>query len=727
VWEEAFHYHKDKRLDSEVWDAIVAQNLVILGMGVAREVWAIRRHVFTKSFAAYVVRPGTLPARRIQAHCWGVRLGLPSSLVRRKNRPLLPLGDMADWADPATGVPPLKHSDAAWRAKGGAALGHDPFNEPTQDGPQVIGGSDASEGFASENPGRDVQRVGTARFLGQDVVKIHDPVWGVIGNLGDSQCYLGVTRKVDAVHAALANRIAREDLPVRLIAPAYTIGVSDGQLNGTDRMRFSLIGREVVHDSVSLHLGASDVKGTVAVVACDKPPVGTLAAVLEHNEPAVLYSDGSISPGTDPETGQPIDLVAAFQTAGDRDPEKRARYALHGCPGFGSCAAMYTYNTMQSFMAVLGMEPLNMVSPTSADERRVEEFPDQLVDCLMTMTAKGIRPRDIATPAALRNALTVAIALGGSTNVALHAVEIARAAGIDLWKDVLDQAGFNALSRRVPVLVDMRPFGRYYMAHIDSNGGLQVIVKELLDAGFLDGHCMTCTGETLAEQVRRLDPPPPDGDVMRSVEHPYKPTGGLRLLRGNLAPEGGAVIKVAGIEGGVADGVFTGRARIFNGEVGLIDALERTPDLFADRDIVVVRYEGPRGAPGMPEMLDPTSRITTLCRQKGITIALMTDGRFSGGSVGLVIGHVGPEAFLGGPIALVEDGDTIIVDLNTDRFDCLQLADAEVYDRRLTKWQQATREHGGTHPDAKLVTNRLLSRMRATARTGLQGAGMASV
>jgi dihydroxy-acid dehydratase len=579
------------------------------------------------------------------------------------------------------------------------------------------------EQFMSTNPGRDVQRVGTARFLGQDLSKIHEPVWGVIGNLGDSQCYLGVTRKVDAIHSALSERIAGDDLRVRLIPPAYTIGVSDGQLNGTDRMRFSLIGREVVHDGVSLHLAANDVRGLIAVVACDKPPVGTLAAVLEHNKPAVLVSDGSISPGTDPETGEHIDLVAAFQTAGDPDSEKRARYALHGCPGLGSCPAMYTYNTMQSFIGVLGMEPLHMVSPTSADARRIEQFPEQLVDCLVAMTSKGIKPCDIVTPASIGNALTVAIALGGSTNVALHGVEIARAAGIDLWRDVVDQSGLNALSRKVPVLVDVRPFGRYYMTDIDAKGGLQVVVKALLDAGFLDGSCMTCTGETLAEQVQRLDPPPPDGDVVRRVGKPFKATGGLRLLRGNLAPEGGAVIKVAGIEGGLEDGVFTGRARIFNSEAALIEALDHTPEVFADRDMVVVRYEGPRGAPGMPEMLDPTSRITALCRQKGITVALMTDGRFSGGSIGLVIGHVAPEAFLGGPIALVEDGDTIVVDLNVDRIDCRELADAGEHERRLTKWLEATREHG-VHPDARTVTNRLLTRMRATARPGLQGAGM---
>jgi dihydroxy-acid dehydratase len=579
--------------------------------------------------------------------------------------------------------------------------------------------------FVSGNPGRDVQRVGTARVLGQDPTKIYDPVWGVIGNLGDSQCYIGVSEKVDAVHEALSERIANHDLAVRLIAPAYTIGVSDGQLNGTERMRFSLIGREVVHDSVCLHLSANDVKGLIAVVACDKPPVGTLAAVLEHNQPAVLLSDGSITPGRDPETGERIDLVSAFQVAGDPSADKRTRYAMHGCPGYGSCAAMYTYNTMQSFIGVLGMEPLHMVAPTAEDRRRVEEFPAQLVDCLITMTEKGIRPRDIVT-ASLRNALTVAIALGGSTNVVLHSVEIARAAGIDLWRDVISEAEFNRLSRRVPVVADVRPFGRFYMEDIDAKGGLQVVVKDLLAARFLDGSCLTCTGETLAQQVERLAPHAPDQEVLRSVRSPYKPTGGLRLLHGNLAPGGGAVIKVAGVEGGLDGATFTGRARIFDSEAALIQALDRTPDAFGDHDIVVVRYEGPRGAPGMPEMLDPTSRITTLCRQKGITIALMTDGRFSGGSVGLVIGHVSPEAILGGPIALLRDGDTIVVDLDHDRLDCRELDDPQEGERRAAAWRQAAERNGGTPPDAKPVSNRLLARMRDGARSPLQGAGLGS-
>jgi dihydroxy-acid dehydratase len=582
-----------------------------------------------------------------------------------------------------------------------------------------------SETFVSINPGRDVQRVGTAAFLGEDVGKIHDPVWAVIGNLGDSQCYLGVPQKVQTVQAALSRRIAADGLAVRLIPPVFTLGVSDGQLNGTPQMRFSLVGRELVHDVADVHLAANGVAGVVAVVACDKPPVGTVAAVLENNTPAVILSDGPIRPGIDPETGGRIDLVSAFQVA-DQDAEVRARYALHACPGQGSCGGMFTYNTMQTFIAVLGLEPLHMVAPPSDDPRRLNEFPDQTVDCLLAMTKAGLRPRDIVTPASLRNALTVTIAMGGSTNVLLHSVEIARAAGLDLWADVLSQADFNELARRLPVLVNMRPFGDYSMVDVDAMGGLQVIVKELLEAGFLDGDTITCTGETLAQQVRRLDPPPPDGEVIFPVEKPFKDTGGLRLLRGNLAPEGGAILKVAGVEGGVKDGVFTGRARVFNGERPLIDALDGDPDSFMDNDMVVIRYEGPRGAPGMPELLDPTSRITALCRQRHITIALMTDARFSGGSVGLVIGHVAPEAFLGGPIALVEDGDTIVVDLTTDRLDCGQLDDAEVLERRSAAWHAAAGSHGGVHPDVTPVTDRVLARMRATALPALLGGGMAT-
>lgn len=582
---------------------------------------------------------------------------------------------------------------------------------------------DMSE-FVTDNPGRDVQRVGTAKFLGQSPAKIHEPVWAVTGSLGDSQCYLGVSEKVAAIQKTAAERIKNENLPVRLIAPAFTIGVSDGQLNGTDRMRYSLIGREVTHDAVTLHLSGNDVKGYIAVVACDKPPVGTLAAIIEHNQPAVILSDGSIKPGHDPKTGERLDIVSAFQVAGDTDEEKKKRVALNACCGQGSCGGMFTYNTMQSFIALVGLQPLHMVTPTSDDPRRVEEFPGQLVDCLLTMTKKGIRPKNLVTPASLRNALTIAIAMGGSTNVALHSVEIARAAGFDLWEEVITQKEFNELSHKLPVLINARPFGKYSMVDIEEKGGLPVIVKELLDAGYLDGNCLTCTGETLAEQIKRLNPSKPDGDVIHPVKKPFKKTGGLRLLSGNLAPQGGAILKLAGVETGMENGVFKGKARVFNSERELLDALETTPDVFQDKDMVVIRYEGPRGAPGMPEMLDPTSRITTLCRTKGITIALMTDARFSGGSVGLVIGHVGPEAFLGGPIALVEDGDDIVIDVNTDTMDCAQLHDMTILNARLKAWKQAAEENGGTHPNVKTINNRLLKRMRLTAKQAIDGAGM---
>ncbi|MFN8026161.1 MAG: dihydroxy-acid dehydratase [Acidimicrobiia bacterium] len=584
--------------------------------------------------------------------------------------------------------------------------------------------SDVSNEFVSGNPGRDVQRVGTARFLGQDVANVHGPVWGVVGTLGDSQCYLGVRSKVDAVHEALAQKIIDDDLPMRLIAPAFTLGVSDGQLNGTDRMRYSLTTRELVNDSTEVHLKANDMAGVITVVACDKPPVGTLAALLEHNVPAIMLSDGSIHPGEDPVTCEAIDLVTAFQFAADPDPEVRARLALNACPGVGSCGGMFTYNTMQTFIGVLGMEPLHMVAPASDDTRRTKSFPAELADLLAKITDAGIRPRDIVTPTSMRNAFVVVMAMGGSTNVVLHGAELARAAGFDLWEDVISQEEFNRLSHELPVLVNMRPFGKYSMVDVEAVGGVTVVVKELLAAGVIDGSALTCTGETLAEQIARLDPPAPDGDVVHTVADPFKPTGGLRLLRGNVAPDGGAILKVAGVEGGIVDGRFTGRARVFEGERALIEALERRPDEFADGDMVIVRYEGPRGAPGMPEMLDPTSRITALCRQRDITIALMTDGRFSGGSVGLVIGHVSPEAFLGGPIALIEDGDTIVIDLNDDKLDCRELDDAATLAARTAKWEAAVAANGGIHPSAPVVDTRVLSRIRATATSPLRGAGV---
>ncbi len=578
------------------------------------------------------------------------------------------------------------------------------------------------------NPGRSAQTYGIARQLGTDMDLIHEPSVGVIGNEGDSQCYLGVQQKVEAIHESLRLRIGvgEEELSMRLIQPEYTVATSDGMRNGTREMRYSLIGREVTHDSVCEHLSASGLEGTIAVVACDKPPVGTLAAILEHDRPAIMMSDGTIRPGIDSVTNERLDIISGFQIAGSDDEETKRRIACEACPGFGSCGGMFTYNTMQTFLGVVGMEPLHMVSPASDDLRRLEQFPGELISYLKGLIESRITPRDIVTRDSIRNAMIVAMAIGGSTNVLLHAPEIARAAGYANFSDqIMSPEEFNYLSEHVvPVLVDARPFGTYSMVDIDDCGGVQVIVKELLDAGLLNGETVTCTGETLAAQITRLNPPPPDGTVIYPVSTPYKDTGGLRVLGGNLSPEYSAVLKLAGVEGGLDDNIFVGRARVFDSEELLLIALEQEPLTFKDRDMVIVRYEGPSGAPGMPEMLDSTSRITTLCRQQDIVVGLMTDARFSGGSVGLVIGHVGPEAALGGPISLIENGDEIIVDLNINELNCSELNDPETFKMRKTLWEQTVQSHGGMHPAVGVADTRLLNRMRFSAVSAKLGGGM---
>ncbi|MDO9412518.1 MAG: dihydroxy-acid dehydratase, partial [Pseudolabrys sp.] len=373
-----------------------------------------------------------------------------------------------------------------------------------------------------------------------------------------------------------------------------------------------------------------------------------------------------------------------------------------------------------------GMQPLHMVAPPSDDPRRLKEFPDQLVEYLAQMMAKDLKPRDIVVRDSIRNAVIVAMAIGGSTNVTLHAPEIARAAGFaDFWKDVMTPAEFNHLSQYVvPVLVDARPFGKYSMVDIDDVGGVQVIVRELLEAGLLNGDVMTCTGETLSQQVKRLGTKPIDGKVIYPVAKPYKPTGGLRVLGGNLSPEFSAILKLAGVEGGLENNLFRGKARVFEGERDLLKALDKNPERFENNDMIIVRYEGPSGAPGMPEMLDPTSRITTLCRERGIVVGLMTDARFSGGSVGLVIGHVGPEAALGGPIAFIEDGDEVVADLNNDELNCTALSDPAVLAQRKAAWEKVVAANGGIHPNCGIADTRLLHRARLTAVPATRGGGM---
>jgi dihydroxy-acid dehydratase len=372
------------------------------------------------------------------------------------------------------------------------------------------------------------------------------------------------------------------------------------------------------------------------------------------------------------------------------------------------------------------MEPLHMVAPPSDDPRRVKEFASELVGLLANLIDKDLKPRDIVVRDSIRNAVIVAMAIGGSTNVTLHAPEIARAAGYgDFWKEIMTPEEFNYLSQHVvPVLTDARPYGKYSMVDIDNIGGVQVIVRELLDAGLLNGEVLTCTGETLAAQVKRLGAKRADGKVVYPVEKPYKPTGGLRVLGGNLSPDFSAILKLAGVEGGLENNMFRGKARLFEGEQSLLEALDKTPERFQNHDMIIVRYEGPSGAPGMPEMLDPTSRITTLCRERGIVVGLMTDARFSGGSVGLVIGHVGPEAALGGPIALIEEGDEIVADLNTNELTCTALSDPAVAAKRKAAWEKVVAGNGGIHPNCGVADTRLLHRARATAVPATRGGGL---
>ena len=579
-----------------------------------------------------------------------------------------------------------------------------------------------------KNPGRNSQTYGIARVLNTDLELIHEPSVGVVGNKGDSQCYLGVEEKVKTIHEKLRLRIGQNpgDIRMRLVQPEYTVATSDGIRNGTREMRYSLIGREVTNDTLCEHLSASGLEGTIAVVACDKPPVGTLSAILEHNRPAIIMSDGPIRPGIDSVTNEPLDIISSYQIAGSDDEELKKRIACEACPGFGSCGGMFTYNTMQTFIGVVGMQPLHMVSPPSDDKRRTDIFPDELITYLDDMVKNDIKPRDIVTRDSIRNALIVAMSIGGSTNVMLHAPELARAAGYNNFnEDIMSFEEFNHLSKNVvPVLVDARPFGKYSMVDVDAKGGVQVFVKDLLDSGLLNGNTLTCTGETLEEQIKRISPKEPDGEVIYTVKKPFKETGGLRLLGGNLSPEYSSILKLAGVEGGLEDNVFIGRARIFNGEQKLLDTLENEPEKINDKDMIIVRYEGPVGGPGMPEMLDSTSRITSLCREKNIIVGLMTDGRFSGGSVGLVIGHVGPEAALGGPIGLIEDGDEIIVDLNKNTLDCTQLLDTNTFSERKKAWQKIVDMNNGLHPAVGDADTRLLNRMRSSAVSAMFGAGM---
>ncbi|MDT8879520.1 dihydroxy-acid dehydratase [Halomonas saccharevitans] len=450
-----------------------------------------------------------------------------------------------------------------------------------------------------------------------------------------------------------------------------TITISDGIANGTEGMKYSLVSREVIADSIETVAGCEGFDGLVAIGGCDKNMPGCLMGLARLDRPSVFVYGGTILPGE----GH-TDIVSVFEamgahSRGDMDLIEVKQIEETAIPGPGSCGGMYTANTMASAIEALGMS-----LPGSSAQNAVSR--DKRDDChaagkaVLALLERDIKPSDIMTRQAFENAITVVIALGGSTNAVLHLIGMARTIGVEL-----SLADFTAIGKRVPVVADLRPSGHYMMSELVAIGGIQPLMKILLDAGLLHGDCLTVTGQTLAENLADVAPYPDDQQIIAPLDRPVKAESHLRILFGNLAPEG-SVAKITGKEGTR----FSGRARVFGSEE---EAQARINDgTVVAGDVVVIRYEGPKGGPGMREMLTPTSAI--MGRGLGSEVALITDGRFSGGSHGFVVGHVTPEAFDGGPLALVEDGDAITIDAEADTID-IALSDEELT-RRRAAWRQ---------------------------------------
>jgi dihydroxy-acid dehydratase len=453
-----------------------------------------------------------------------------------------------------------------------------------------------------------------------------------------------------------------------------TISVSDGISMGHEGMHFSLVSREVIADSVEVVMQAERLDGSVLLAGCDKSLPGMLMAAARLDLASVFLYAGSIAPGwvkLSDGTEKDITIIDSFEAvgavkAGKMSLEDANRIECAFAPGEGACGGMYTANTMASVAEALGMSLPGSTSPASADRRR-DYYAHRSGEAVVNMLRLGITTRDILTKDAFENAITVAMALGGSTNVVLHLLAIAHEAEVELTID-----DFNRIGNKVPHLADMKPFGRYVMNDMDRHGGIPVLMKALLDAGLLHGDALTVTGKTLAENLAELNPGELDGNVLRKLDNPIHATGGLTILKGSLAPEG-AVVKTAGFD---AD-VFEGPARVFERERAAMDAL--TAGEIKSGDIVVIRYEGPKGGPGMREMLAITAAIKGA--GLGKDVLLLTDGRFSGGTTGLCIGHIAPEAVDAGPIAFVRDGDLIRVDIAARSLDIL-VEPAELEARR---------------------------------------------
>lgn len=430
-----------------------------------------------------------------------------------------------------------------------------------------------------------------------------------------------------------------------------TISVSDGISMGHEGMHFSLVSREVIADSVETVMMAERLDGSVLLAGCDKSLPGMLMAAARLDLASVFLYAGTIMPGQ--VDGKDVTIIDAFEAvgaclAGKITREKVDEIERAICPGEGACGGAYTANTMASVAEALGMSLPGSSSPPAVDRRR-DGFAHKSGEAVVNMLRKGITARQIMTRPAFENAIAMAMALGGSTNAVLHLLAIAREAEVDLTLD-----DFTRIGRNVPHLADMKPFGRFVWTDFDRVGGIPVLLRALLDAGHLHGDVLTCTGKTMAENLADLDPKPLDGEILRQLDRPIHATGGLTILKGTLAPEG-AVVKSAGFD----DSTFTGTARVFDGERKALDALAE--GAITAGDVVVIRYEGPKGGPGMREMLAITGAIKGA--GLGKDVLLITDGRFSGGTTGLCVGHIAPEASDGGPIAFLRDGDQITLDV----------------------------------------------------------------
>jgi dihydroxy-acid dehydratase len=449
-----------------------------------------------------------------------------------------------------------------------------------------------------------------------------------------------------------------------------TIAVSDGISMGHEGMHSSLVSREVIADSVELMMHAERFDAMVTLAGCDKSLPGMMMAAARLNLPSVFVYGGTILPGR--LHGETLDLVSVFEAvgahgAGTIDDQRLLDIERNACPTKGSCAGMYTANTMASVAEALGLAQIGSASAPAVDRRR-EDIAFEAGRAVMNLLAQDIRPRQILTKEAFENAIAAVMALGGSTNAVLHLLAIAYEAKVELTLD-----DFNRVAARVPHLADTKPHGKYHMTDLDRIGGIPVVLGELLEAGLLHGDCLTVTGRTMAEELAIYDPPRPDGEVVHHLDQPLHAVGGIAILRGSLAPAG-SVVKVAGLD----QEHFDGKARVFDREEAALDAI--LAGTIEAGDVVIIRYEGPKGGPGMREMLAVTGAMKGAGR--GHDAALITDGRFSGGTHGFCIGHVAPEAADGGPIGLVRDGDRIVIDVPTHSIELL------VDDEELSKRQE---------------------------------------